>query len=264
MSQARHIQRDVHGDGPLRKQRVEYKNHGASKELAAWTIDYADLVLQVGESVEILQNYMHHKLASIWRDIYLAQFPNVSEVQVIEIGAASYLYDCTWSEAQIPSSPIEVIPDDRVVAVHGISRAAPKPRNKSRMAGTPRGGLGIVLAELKDSFERGHYVARSFGGGEDINLFPQWKPINQGLSEAGKIFRKMERYCEMNNGTHFFLRPFYHGISDHPAAVEFGIVMSDASLWINIFPNVSSLEYLECLDSALIDVRRDSGKKLQN
>lgn len=240
-------------------QRIEYESHGLPNELAPWTIDYADLVSRIGSSVEALQRYVQKELPLVWRDVYLSQFPCVSEVQNVEVDANSYLFDCTWSGSQVTSSPIEVIPDDRVVAVHGISRPAPKPRDKSRMHGFPRGGIGVVLAELKDSFDRGHYLGHALGGGVDINLFPQWAQINQGTSNVGKIFRRMERYCEEYKGTHFFLRPFYYGISDHPAAGEFGIVRPDASLWINVFPNIASLAQLECLDSALIDVRRDPG-----
>jgi hypothetical protein len=236
--------------------RIKFETSETKEELASWKIDYAELMQFLNSGVEALVDWYQQKLLWIWLEIYRSRFPCSSVIDRIEIDSGSYIYDSTWSSSSSVVTAIEQIPDDRIVAVLGQSTSVSKPRDKSRMHGFPKGGLSLVHPEVKNDIDRGHYHGRAIGGCEDINLFPQIASINRGTSKSGKIFRRMERYCEKNLGTHFFLRPFYHGISDHPAAIEFGIIRSDDCLWLGIFPNIEDLKHLQQLDKELIDLRK--------
>jgi len=55
-------------------------------------------------------------------------------------------------------------------------------------------------------YDKGHMLPHSQGGGLDINLFLQKREINQGRSDEGKIFRRMENYAKDNVGTLTFIR----------------------------------------------------------
>jgi hypothetical protein len=54
----------------------------------------------------------------------------------------------------------------------------------------------------------GHFMARSIGGGLNVNLFSQDRLLNRGWSSQGNIYRRMEKYCRDQQGTLCFSRPF--------------------------------------------------------
>lgn len=226
-----------------------------AEELRSWTIAYGDLLSVGDRGLAALTSFFEADAGYLWRDVYCNHFPRSTGLMVIELPERRYLYDCSWDDAMTTAPLAQEVADHRVVAAMGTAVAAVKRRDKSRMRGFPRGALGEAVPDLRSAFDRGHYLGRALGGGEDVNLFPQWAPVNRGLSDAGKVYRRMERFCGENPGVLFFSRPFYWGISDHPAAVEFGIVRPDATLWVNVFPNVPDLEYLRRLDEALVERR---------
>ena len=43
--------------------------------------------------------------------------------------------------------------------------------------------------------DKGHFIAHAIGGGLDMNIFSQARDLNRGISEQGKVYRLMERYC---------------------------------------------------------------------
>jgi hypothetical protein len=96
----------------------------------------------------------------------------------------------------------------------------------------------------QNRYDKGHFIGHAMGGLLHINLFPQSKSINRGWSELGKLYRKMERYCEKNPGTYCFSRPIYAGYSAHPQLIEFGVLKHDGHFWVNQFPNCDSSEEL--------------------
>jgi len=81
-------------------------------------------------------------------------------------------------------------------------------------------------------------MAHSIGGGLDVNLFSQERQLNRGWSQQGKIYRQMEKYCYEQEGTFCFSRPVYADGSNVPRwLVEFGVLKTDATLWVEVFEN---------------------------
>jgi hypothetical protein len=237
---------------------ITFRSHGLANELTSWGIDYATLLATDDPAGP--HALLRRELPSVWCRLYLEHVPDARDLRVVEVRGATYVYDCTWSAAHGTATPVDRVPDDRVVGVHTTSRPATRPRDKRRMQGFPKGGMGVVLPELSALYDRGHLIGRALGGGEDINLIPQLATINRG---AKSEFRRMERYCSQHPGTFLFLRPYYRGISDHPAVLEFGVLRHDHTLWINACPNVERFDDLKRLDEALVAVRTTTGPQHQ-
>lgn len=124
-------------------------------------------------------------------------------------------------------------PDDRVVAACGRSRTAEEKRDASRIR-----GLGKIGDRSRGSMDKGHLMAHAAGGSLDINIFPQRSDVNQGRSQEGRRYRKMERYAARNPGTFFFSRPIYGDGSWTPHALEYGLLLLDERrFWVERFPN---------------------------
>ena len=70
-----------------------------------------------------------------------------------------------------------------------------------------------------------------------MNIFSQARDLNRGISEQGKVYRLMERYCYENAGTFCFSRPVYDDASSIPRWVEFGLLRDHGSLWVEVFEN---------------------------
>lgn len=76
-------------------------------------------------------------------------------------------------------------------------------------------------------FDKGHFISHKIVGMLEQNLFPQKKGGNRGWSEDGKRYRKIERYCEKNEGIFMFSRPLYNNASWIPFEVEIGYLPKD-------------------------------------
>jgi len=140
----------------------------------------------------------------------------------------TYLFD----QASANTNDVE----DRLVAAYGRSIAKHKRnQNRQREFLKVKGSRGLFISG-KGDFDRGHVIACSMGGGLDVNLFPQRPELNQGTSEAGRIYRTMEVYAEQNPGTFVFSRLIYNDDSWVPFALEYGI-MKDGRLWVEWFEN---------------------------
>jgi hypothetical protein len=123
--------------------------------------------------------------------------------------------------------------EDRLVVVFGRSRPRHIERNRNRM----RGFLGPSSEVFGIKYDKGHFIGHAIGGNLEVNLFPQRRDINQGLSIRGKVFRKMEKYCFENPGTFCFHRPIYCDRSWRPCMIEFGLLTRQKSFWIERFEN---------------------------
>ena len=89
------------------------------------------------------------------------------------------------------------------------------------------------------SYDRGHFIAHSAGGGLDVNLFPQLMIVNQRRSPAGNLYRDMEEFVsrEENLGTFVYSRPIYNDQTWVPWKLEYGILKNDTTWMIHVFPN---------------------------
>ena len=70
-----------------------------------------------------------------------------------------------------------------------------------------------------------------------MNVFLQDRKLNRGLSEAGELYRDMEKYCLVNPGTFCFSRPVYADTTSVPRWLEFGLIKQDGSNWVEVFEN---------------------------
>lgn len=135
--------------------------------------------------------------------------------------------------------------NERVVAIAGFSKMNDnhRERDASRLAGYRKRFFNDWADKEIDT---GHYIAHTIweydekGRGVDLefNLFPQKRPLNQGHSEEGKLYRKMEKYCADNRGIFLFVRPIYGDSSDRPFVLEYGIIKPDLTLWVEQFTNI--------------------------
>ena len=175
---------------------------------------------------------LYDTLPDIWIDSYREMTSYETNVIKFSDNDFEFLFDFT-SELEDNLGSVKGINDDRVVVAYGKSKPRIDKRDANRMAGF----LGQSTKVFKKNYDKGHYIGHSLGGGLDVNLFPQRKDINRGISPRGKIFRKMETYCSKNIGAFCFTRPIYNDSSWYPSFIEYGILKSDGYLWVEIFEN---------------------------
>jgi len=156
--------------------------------------------------------------------------PTKTNILRFSDGSFEFLFD--FSSELIATGEVadEEAVEDRVVATFGFSKANVQKRDGSRMQGFPKSPIG------SPTMDKGHLLARSSGGGVDINLFPQRTELNRGWSERGKVFRQMEKYCAAHVGT-FSFRPIYLDRSRVPAEIEYGVLTEELKLWVERFEN---------------------------
>jgi hypothetical protein len=172
-------------------------------------------------------------LPVIWRQAYLRTITH--EPNLVRFRHRTFEYICDlYSQLEATGSVSygQTIAD-RVIGVFGTSSRAQESRNGRRRK--------IELSEELEGTQRddGHLMARSIGGGLDVNLFSQDRLLNRGWSFQGKIYRRMEKYCREREGTFCFSRPIYCDGSNVPRWLEFGVLKNDESLWVEVFDNVS-------------------------
>lgn len=191
-------------------------------------IDYLELEKAARDTdtqgVIVIEN-----LVKLLEDEWLAAYYDMSShnPMVLQFPYQGFIY--LFDQASANTSDV----DDRLVAAYGISSKEKYKKDKNRQREFLGGGLDILG---KGKFDKGHVIARSIGGGLDVNLVPQRSELNQGTSEAGKIYRRMEDHAEKHPGTFVFSRLIYNDDSWVPSALEYGI-MKDGRLWVEWFEN---------------------------
>jgi hypothetical protein len=159
-------------------------------------IPYADIVATVtAPSGTIKIEDLIQFLEDEWHATYYDMSSHNPCVMKVSDQVGTFLYD------QASASTNDV--GDRLVAAHGFSTANDHKRDKSRINGFLGGGLDVLG---KGKFDKGHALAHAMGGGLDVNLFPQNPELNRGTSEAGKIYRSMERFAAEHPGAFVFSR----------------------------------------------------------
>jgi hypothetical protein len=170
-------------------------------------------------------------LPLLWRDVYLSTITH--EPNLVSFRHRTFQYICdVYSQLEMTGSvPFDQTITDRVIGVLGMSSRGQQPREGTR-----------IRIELTEEFEGtrrddGHFMARSIGGGLDVNLFSQERLLNRGWSQQGKIYRRMEKYCREQEGTFCFSRPIYTDGTNVARWLEFGVLKQDATLWVEAFDN---------------------------
>ncbi len=205
-----------------------------------WEIDYpAALAAEQASEYGDLAKALPYELSEAWVSKYLKMTPAEHDINVVARGSVTYIYDFTTivrERRQDSTFVWGADVEDRTVVAYGRSRQVRVKRDMNRMRG-PRGEREIGQGSERLPYDRGHLLAHSIGGEEDMGLFPQRSDINRGHSARGRVFRRMERYCFDNPGTFVFARPVYLDKTSHPYYLEYGILLPGLSFWIEVFPN---------------------------
>jgi hypothetical protein len=165
-------------------------------------------------------------LENVWLNRYCKMSPHKPNVLQFQDHGYTFLYDQT--------SAGDSNVDDRLVVGYGYSMVQPKKRDAHRIQGLLGGKIEIPG---KGVFDKGHVLAHSMGGGTDVNLFPQQPELNRGRSDAGKIYRSMEKYAAQHPNTFVFSRLLYSDASWLPFALEYGVLRPEYTFWIEHFSN---------------------------
>lgn len=196
-----------------------------------YAIDYETLWSAICSANADAGQGLRQTLPLLWRDAYLNTIRHEPNLMHFRDRSFEYLCD-VYSQLEMTGSiAYDQTIADRVIGVFGTSLRSQEKRAARRTK--------IELSEELEGTLRdhGHFMARSIGGGLDVNLFSQERLLNRGWSERGKIYRRMERYCREQEGTFCFSRPIYTDGSNVPRWLEFGVLQQDATLWVEVFEN---------------------------
>ena len=167
---------------------------------------------------ESVEQWLIKRLPTVWTQHYDKKLGRPNEI----LQFSDSFYDCLFDYDL-----------ERVVAYFGLTNPHTGKRDASRQK-----GFIPQFTETYQGMDRGHFMSHRQGGGMDVNFFPQRKEVNRGWSEAGKIYRKMERYCASHAGILCFSRPIYNKGNETwvPDNIEYG-VMSEDQIRVVVFPN---------------------------
>jgi hypothetical protein len=199
-----------------------------------YVIDYEALLsAAVAESGTNIALFLQGQLPLAWRNVYVKTVTHQSNLVGLRFRTFHYICDL-YSQLELTGDvPYDQTIADRVVAVVGTSARAEDERDTRRIREWARPTDELLGAER----DRGHFIARSIGGGLDVNLFSQDRLLNRGWASRGKIYRRMEKYCREQEGTFCFSRPIYADGSNVPRWIEFGVLKNDETLWVEVFDN---------------------------
>lgn len=191
-----------------------------------------------------LLQHLSNELPYAWTKAYQLKSSSVGDICIMSHGSFEYVFDDYSSLEFTGSIQNSILPETRVVAVFGMSSPKKIKRDDYRL----RGWIGSTEHYFGKEWDKGHFIAHSIGGavdGMELNVFQQRRDLNRGWSQQGKIFRKMERHCFENPGTFCFNRPIYFDNSFKPSYFEFGILMPDNQLWVELFDNQYKSDIVE-------------------
>jgi len=199
-----------------------------------YAVDYEALLSAArAESETNVALILREQLLFKWRDLYVATVAHVTNIVRFQFRTFDYIFDL-YSELEATGEvPYDQTIEDRVVGVLGTSARTEEMRDASRI----RGWVGPTEEFLGTERDKGHFMAHSIGGGLDVNVFSQERRLNRGWSPQGKIYRQMETYCYEQPGTFCFSRPVYADGSSVPRWLEFGLLKTDQTLWVEVFDN---------------------------
>lgn len=176
-----------------------------------------------------IATYLRRELPNLWHEQYLAMPQRPTEVFVFTYETFDYVFD-TYQQDEPYDALTGLLPvEARLVAAIGVSKPKSSTRDDARLRGWP-----IDYAASGGPWDRGHFIGHSIGGivdGNEANVFRQLRSVNRGR------YRTMEKYCKQNPGVLCFSRPIYADVTAIPLHVEFGILKTDSTLWIEMHSN---------------------------
>ena len=193
------------------------------KAESKYAIDYNEFFDACTQEVN-LGLLAENVLSEIWICSYGKQSLLSPSILSISLEGFTFLWDETY---------------ERVVVAYGVSshnsQSPKRIREKSRIAYYYRNF--IRRYQNNSATDTGHFIAHSFGGGLDINLFPQKRDVNRGYSPEGIAYRKMENSILNNPGSFLFSRPLYYDETWRPLYIEYGIQHPGKPPCIQVFTN---------------------------
>lgn len=224
-----------------REKRVNTGNRAMSTQMSGLTpnpgaLDYQSIVENARCSGEAAIAFLLEELPYLWRDAYIRMTAHATDIVRWRNGSFEYIYDDYASLEAMGTVPYDHNAEARLVAAFGRSEPRKTARDDSRL----RGWVGATEKMFGRTWDKGHFIAHSIGGavdGLEANVFVQRRDFNRGWSKEGRRFREMEKYCTLNPGTFCFSRPLYADQTAKPAFLEFGVLKSDAVLWVERFDN---------------------------
>ena len=189
-----------------------------------YSVDYSKLFDACTFHGTSLGSLAENELSEIWISSYCQQSFLTPSIQSISLENFTFLWDETY---------------ERVVVTYGVSshnsQSPKKIREKSRIAYYYRNFIRRYQPDT--ATDTGHFIAHSFGGGLDINLFPQKRDVNRGYSPEGIVYRKMENSVLKTPGTFFFSRPLYDDETWRPFYIEYGVQHPGKAPCVRVFTN---------------------------
>ncbi len=199
-----------------------------------YALNYSRLCRLAGaETVPALVGFLRQLLPARWIEIYSATTSHPVNVVKVKRGTFEYFYDFYSGLEALGEVSFDQRLHDRVIGVLGTST----PRRGPRHGSLQNGCLDLPEELVHSPRDKGHFIAHSIGGGLDVNVFLQDRKLNRGQSEAGRLYREMEKYCLLNPGTFCFSRPVYADTTGVPRWLEFGLIKQDGKPWVEVFEN---------------------------
>lgn len=199
-----------------------------------WQIDYEWYLSEFsGLPYEVMVENLIEDFKLEWAYHYRnhkSKFEIPHDVVIITLGTFEYLYDSQYFR----DNDLDIEP--RVVVAYGRTNTQPSKRDDARLKYL----FGATEKRFGSGWDKGHFIANSMGGRvvkHEINVFPQERKLNRGWSIEGKIYRRMEKYCSSQDGVFCFHRPIHQDLALTPKYLEFGILLPDSTLWIELFKN---------------------------
>jgi hypothetical protein len=168
-----------------------------------------------------------------WQQVYTATASHTANIVRVERGTFEYLCDSYSGLEELGEIAFDQRVRDRVIGVLGMSA----PVRRRRRGSFPDGWLELPEEFDGSNRDKGHFIAHSIGGALDVNVFSQDRELNRGVSEQGKIYRRMEKYCYEHPETFCFSRPIYADSTSIPHWLEFGLLRDGGVLWVQVFEN---------------------------
>ena len=198
-----------------------------------FAIDYQAILVAATENGPSVASYLRAHLPAVWRDVYVRTADHQTNLVHLQVGDFDYICDLYSQLEMIGEVPIDQTVQDRVVAVFGSSA----PADNDQAANRKRTWVAVTEELPLSERDAGHFIARCFGGGNHVNIFSQDRGLNRGWSPQGRVYRHMEKYCADQPGTFCFSRPIYTEGTGVPRWLEFGVLKTDETLWVEAFDN---------------------------
>lgn len=154
--------------------------------------------------------------------LYRASFPDAKLLE-LDFGETAFLFDDFTAAGGR---------EQRTVAAWRVVPKHAPARDRSRQAGFP-----LHASLIAAGYERGHLIARASGGPLDSNLYAQAWQANQGRSEDGKGFRRLETLAARNPGCLQFSRLIWSGDDSVPAAHHMLVAIDGQRVAQGVFSN---------------------------